>query len=295
MGTTTNATAAAGDLALLAAQRCGLTVELIHDPADANAAAALLQEIWRTPLGAPVAPELLLSLDHTGNYAALARQDGQIVAASAAFRAGDGSPHLHSHITGVADSHRGRSVGYAMKLHQRAWAIDHGYSIISWTFDPMQSRNAYFNVVKLGASLDTYLPDFYGPMGDAINQGGLSDRALMKWDLSGPAAARDRATPEALLSPPPSADLAPPVALLEVTDDGVLVLGQALGAPLVSVTVPGDVGELRRSDPERALRWHHGVRDAFVAALALGYEVIDFRPDHSYLLRRTDDHASAPS
>lgn len=295
VGTTTNATAAAGDLALLAAQRCGITVELIHDPADAHAAAALLQRIWHTPQGAPVAPELLLSLDHTGNYAALARREGQIVAASAAFRAGDGSPHLHSHITGVAGSHRGRSVGYAMKLHQRAWAIDHRFSVISWTFDPMQSRNAYFNVVKLGARLDTYLPDFYGPMGDAINQGGLSDRALMKWDLTSPPAVRDRATPAALLTPAPSVDLAPPAALLEVTADEVLVLGQAWGAPLVSITVPADVGQLRRTDPDRALRWHHAVRDAFLAALAGGYEVIAFHPDHSYLLRRTDDHASAQS
>ncbi|QFG68453.1 GNAT family N-acetyltransferase [Ornithinimicrobium pratense] len=277
--------AAAGDLALRTAQQCGLTVEMIHDPTDAHEAAALLQQIWRTPLGAPVPPELLISLDHTGNYAALARHEGRIVAASAAFRAGDGSPHLHSHITGVADSHRGRSVGYAMKLHQRAWAIDHGYSVISWTFDPMQARNAYFNVVKLGARLDTYLPDFYGPMGDAINQGALSDRGLLKWDLFAPASARDLGTPEA---PGIPGGRTAPVPLLEVADDGALLLPRTLGAPLLTIAVPADVGHLRRTDPDRALRWHHGVRDAFVAAFARGYEVIAFHPDHSYILRKTD-------
>lgn len=277
--------AAAGELAEQAARRCRLTVELIHDPADAGEAAQLLQQIWRTPHGAPVAPELFVSLEHTGNYAALARQDGRIVAASAAFRAGDGSPHLHSHITGVAASHRGRSVGYAMKLHQRAWAVDHGYEVISWTFDPMQSRNAYFNVVKLGARFDRYLPDFYGPMGDAINQGGLSDRGLMNWGLTAPAAPGARPAPASTVLP-----------LVKVTDDGVDLLAPVLDAPLVSIAVPADVGNLRRSDPDRALRWHHGVRDAFLAALSQGYEVITFDPHHhAYILRRPDAHAPAPS
>ncbi len=282
--------AAAGELAEQAARRCRLTVELIHEPADAGEAAQLLQQIWRTPHGAPIAPELFVSLEHTGNYAALARQDGRVVAASAAFRAGDGSPHLHSHITGVAASHRGRSVGYAMKLHQRAWAVDHGYEVISWTFDPMQSRNAYFNVVKLGARFDRYLPDFYGPMGDAINEGGLSDRGLMKWGLSTPAAAHTSAAPDT------SGPMPVVLPLLAVEDGRAELHVPALDAPLVSITVPTDVGSLRRSDPDLALRWHHGVRDAFLAALGQGYEVFTFDPHHhAYILRRPDAHAPAPS
>lgn len=277
----------AAGAAALAAQRCRLTIELVHDPAGAEAAAALLREIWKTPHGAPVAPEMLLALVHTGNYAALAQRDGEPVAASAAFRTGDADPHLHSHITGVAAGHRGRSVGYAMKLFQRAWALEHGCTEISWTFDPMQSRNAYFNVMKLGASFDSYMPDFYGDMGDEINRGSLGDRALMRWDLSADLP---------VLRPAPLLVASEATGLLEAGADGipVLVPGPVLGAETVRIGVPEDVGRLRQTDSEGALRWHRAVREAFVSALAAGYAVTAFDPDHHYVLRKVT-HASAPS
>lgn len=275
----------AAGAAALAAQRCRLTIELVRDPAGADAAATLLRQIWKTPYGAPVAPEMLLALVHTGNYAALARCDGEPVAASAAFRTGDAVPHLHSHITGVADGHRGRSVGYAMKLFQRAWALEHGCSEISWTFDPMQSRNAYFNVMKLGATFDSYIPDFYGDMGDEINKGSLGDRALVRWDLTSVLSSQRPAPPAA----------GPPVTrMVEAGMDGIPVVVAAPGAEAVSIAVPEDVGRLRRTDPDGALRWHRAVREAFVSALADGYAVIAFDPDHHYVLRKAT-HASAPS
>lgn len=277
---------AASGLAARAAQRCGITVEMVHDAADAVAAADLLRRIWRTPEGAPVAHELLLALAHTGNYACIARRDGEVVGASAAFRAGNGTPHLHSHITGVAPGHRGRSVGYAIKLDQRAWALGQALPLISWTFDPMQHRNAYFNVVKLGASLARYLPDFYGPMGDAINRGALSDRGLVEWDLR-----RDLPAPAPVH--PGEASAAEP--LVRRDGDGIPRVSTSLRDPVVSILIPDDVGALRSTDPALANAWHLAVRGAFLAAFAAGYRVTGFDPVRSYILRRPDDHASATS
>lgn len=272
---------AASDRAAEAALRAGLTITVVNGAETATAAADLLQRIWRKPDGVPVASELLLALAHTGNYSVLARRGDEPVGASAAFRTGDPVPHLHSHITGVLPGHQGRSVGFALKLHQRAWALEHGVGAISWTFDPLQRRNAYFNVAKLGADLTHYLPDFYGVMGDEINGGMPTDRAFMEWDLTRP----DR-------SPVRSASAPAPRPLIEVDAHGIPRRSGTTTAPVLSILVPEDIASLRAADPALAERWLLVVREAFLDALGNGYEVCDFDQHHSYTLRRREDHAS---
>ena len=71
-----------------------------------------------------------------------------------------------------------------MKLHQRAWAADHGLAWVTWTFDPLVRRNAWFNIGVLGAEVHEYLVDFYGPIDDSINAGDESDRLLVAWPTS---------------------------------------------------------------------------------------------------------------
>ena len=83
-----------------------------------------------------------------------------------------------------------------MKLHQREWAAANGLDWIVWTFDPLVRRNAWFNLVVLGADVREYLPSFYGTMSDAINAGDESDRLLVAWDVARRAARRTlRRTP----------------------------------------------------------------------------------------------------
>ena len=83
----------------------------------------------------------------------------------------------------------GRSVGFALKVHQRAWCLRRGVRVIAWTYDPLIRRNAYFNLVKLGARPVEYLRNFYGAMDDAINGGTETDRLLVHWDLGSDLAA----------------------------------------------------------------------------------------------------------
>jgi len=87
--------AAASDLAARVAQEHGVTITAVEDAQTANAAADLLRDIWRTPNGWPLPPEVFLALGHTGNYVVAAYLDDVIVAASAGFRTGDAVPHLH--------------------------------------------------------------------------------------------------------------------------------------------------------------------------------------------------------
>ena len=90
------------------------------------------------------------------------------------------SIHLHSHITGVAPGHRGRSVGFALKQFQRSWALAHDVPTIEWTADPLVRGNVYFNLVKLGASIVAYHDDFYGPLRDRLNAMGREHELPMQ-------------------------------------------------------------------------------------------------------------------
>ena len=126
--------------------------------------------------------EVIVAALHSGGYCALARLDGEVVGASFALATNTGT--LHSHVTGVARAHAGAGIGAQLKRHQWYWAQSHGYRAISWTFDPLVRRNAWFNLVKLGAHVASYHENFYGELTDSINAGDRSDRLYVKWDVS---------------------------------------------------------------------------------------------------------------
>lgn len=175
---------------------------------------------------------------------------------------------MHSHIAGVTASARGRNVGYALKLHQHAWALRHGVQEITWTFDPLVSRNAYFNVAKLGASPTAYLPNFYGEMSDGINVGQGSDRLLVTW--------RVRSTLDLIRrdEEPSGARV-----LLEESSDGLPVKGAALPATSdepALVRVPRDIEQVRQSSPAVARSWRSALGDVLGGLLAEGRRVSGF-------------------
>ena len=95
----------------------------------------------------------------------------------------DAGLHVHSHMLASVPDSRHRGVGEALKLAQRAQALDQGIHLVRWTFDPLLARNAWLNVGKLGAVIDGFERAFYGAMQDVLNQGERSDRAFIAWDL----------------------------------------------------------------------------------------------------------------
>ena len=96
----------------------------------------LFDEIWGRTGNPPVTPELLRALTKAGNYVAARTTATSWSARCVGFLAARRHA-LHSHIAGVAPGLVGRSVGFALKLHQRAWALDRGVDMIAWTFDPL--------------------------------------------------------------------------------------------------------------------------------------------------------------
>ena len=237
----------------------------------------LFDGIWRPdPGSAPVTVEMMRALSHAGNYVAGAYEGDRLVGASVAFLGAPPGQVLHSHVTGTAI---GRGIGFALKLHQRAWALTRGLERITWTYDPLVRRNAHFNLAKLGARPEEYLPSFYGAMDDAINAGDESDRVLAVWRLTQPhvlAAARRE----------PHAPAVPPDAVAALTDRDHRPVPGRTDARTLLVAVPEDIEALRRTDPGAAKAWRHAVRDVLGGLLGEGARVTGFVREGGYVVER---------
>jgi predicted GNAT superfamily acetyltransferase len=257
------------------ANRLHLRIADLATVAEQRAAADLFRVIWQADSPDQlINVSLLRALAHSGNYVVGAYRGGQLLGAAVAFL---GADHLHSHITGVSAA--GKGVGYALKLHQRAWALKRGIAEVRWTFDPLVRRNAYFNLHKLGARAAGYLPDFYGDMVDGINTGDATDRLYVRWELASPAAV------SASRGQLPEADAEGARVLLgrSVDDAPVEPAGTGLSGRLL-VAVPADVEALRARDPDLATRWRYAVREALCRALYAGHRISGFTRDGRYLL-----------
>ena len=174
------------------AAEAGVEVGLLTRMDELAEAIRLFESVWGLEEGHALPGELLRAISFAGGYVSGARRDGVLVGASVGFLGRhDGELHLHSHISGVLPEVQGRHVGLALKQHQRAWALSRGIAMIEWTFDPLVRRNAYFNLIKLGARVVGYEPAFYGAMHDAFNEGDETDRAVIRWRLDAPAAASE--------------------------------------------------------------------------------------------------------
>lgn len=264
------------------AQVAGVRIEAVADPARLHAAAQLFADVWSTEVGRdPLPADVLRSLVHAGGAVHLAYSGSAVVGASAAIHCSPTSGSVYSLIAGAASSDRG--VGFALKHAQRAWALGHGVRSMVWTYDPLSSRNARFNLVKLGAVALEYTVDFYGPLADGVNGGDETDRLTAVWALAGPrasAAASGRHTD--LLGPDPAsstarAGVAPDGGPLTAHDDGGLWC-----------RVPTDIVAVRRQDPDLGARWRSAVREVFVAALAHGHAATGMTRDGWYRLTRAD-------
>lgn len=150
----------------------------------------LQAEIWGFDQADLVAPRLFSVFDRIGGSCLGAYLGGEIVGFSLAFAAFkvDGRRYWHSHMVGVSTHLHGQAVGYQIKLRQREEALAVGLDLIEWTFDPLQSRNAYFNLEKLGVDVQAYLLNFYGVTSSELHGALPTDRLVAAWNLRSPRA-----------------------------------------------------------------------------------------------------------
>jgi predicted GNAT superfamily acetyltransferase len=284
-----SATVAAAEAARLS----GVRITELSDLHSLRAVDALFDSIWHpAPGNPPVTVELLRALTKAGNYLTGAFSGDQLVGACVGFFAAPAGTTLHSHVTGVVGHAQRRSVGRALKLHQRAWAMDRALTRITWTYDPLIRRNAWFNLGRLAALPVEYLPDFYGEMEDSINGQDETDRLLTAWSLDAEPVVQAGAGQPAVMDLELLRTAGATSALSIGPDGGPVVHDRprdAAGPSLIAV--PPDIEALRRNDPGLAREWRRAVRAVLGGAMDTGAQVRGFAREGWYVV----DHRTAPA
>jgi predicted GNAT superfamily acetyltransferase len=265
-----------------AATAAGVAVRELASLDELDAMVGVFDQIW-DPDGdnSSVRLDLLRAMTKAGNYASGAYDaaSGALVGAFMVFFGPPSRAELHSHIAGVVPAGLGRSVGFALKVHQRAWCLRRDVRLIAWTYDPLIRRNAYFNLVKLGARPVEYLRNFYGVMDDAINGGTETDRMLVHWDLRSDVA-RDASAGRPRPASFDAERSRGAVVALSAGPDGLPVPGLPRpggpGSRRLLVGVPPDIEAMRLSDPAGAAAWRTALRDVLSPLVAGGARVTGF-------------------
>jgi predicted GNAT superfamily acetyltransferase len=173
------------------------------------------------------------------------------------------TPYFHSHMTGVQSEYRDRRVGRMLKLFQRDEALGRGIRLIEWTFDPLELRNAHFNLNRLGAICRKYEPNLYGVTTSPLHRGLQTDRLVAEWHL----------------------DSARVVAAIED------LVKEAVEAPTV-IEMPAELERWQREDSLEVGKVQARVREEFTKWFAKGYAAVGLRTspgNRAYLLAPWSD------
>ncbi len=234
----------------------------VRDVAGIARVARYLADVWNMT-EEPLPAEVLHCIRHAGGAVIAGFDRDRMAGATVAVF---GPPEEKSVYSMIAAADPG--VGMSLKLAQRDWALGLGVTTMRWTFDPLVSRNARFNLVKLGAVVTEYTVDFYGPMNDGVNAGDESDRLTVSWDLTA--------------KPRPEVVEEPAGEVVRTAPDGGPL--EIRGKDRVWCRVPSDVVTLRRDDPKAAEAWRKAVREVFVEALDEGFVATSMSRDCWYRL-----------
>ncbi|GAC1468177.1 MAG: hypothetical protein NVSMB9_10560 [Isosphaeraceae bacterium] len=244
----------------------------------------IVEEDYVVPLATLVGAQ-----KHGGLVLGAFRDDGEALGMSFAFLGRiEGRLGLYSQLTGVVPGYQDQGIGFGLKMAQREFAQEEQLPCIAWTFDPLQSGNARFNLERLGGTAGRYLENLYGARTDALNRNTTTDRLLVVWEMSqeNTRAPRDRASIHEL----------PCLIVDRPGNEGRTVPSFAccpLSEPRFLLPIPVNIGALRVEDPDLAAHWGLAVREAFHAAFAENYRVVGFvtgegsrTTDPGYVLER---------
>jgi predicted GNAT superfamily acetyltransferase len=180
----------------------------------------------------------------------------------------------HSHMLAVRPQYRNLDLGFKLKLAQRDRVLNQGIKRITWTFDPLQSRNAYFNFAKLGVVADSYRKNFYGATSSSFLHQAGTDRLWVTW-LIDSERVRGRLENE-------NRSKASPVGAVQLLRVGVNLSPESkaqsdsLNQDELAIDIPTNVGALQVEKPDLVVEWRKATRHAFVEAMTRGYVVEEF-------------------
>jgi len=179
----------------------------------------------------------------------------------------------HSHMLAVKPGYRNLDLGYKLKLAQREAVLKQGIDRITWTYDPLQSLNAYFNFGKLGVIADRYHVNFYGEATSSFLHQFGTDRLWVTWQLNSRRVRESLENGTGLVT----ADGAP--SLVQVGSEGSPqrnIPAQALDNKFFLIEIPANINELQGRSPTLAVEWRAATRWAFTEAMNRGFVVEEF-------------------
>lgn len=251
-----------------------ITYKPITDLADFDRATDLEVMIWGTVEREAIGSHTTQVIVHTGGCM-LGAYDGEQLIGFVVGLATRDPKRLWSHIAAVHPEYQRQGIGAALKFFQRDWALEQGYSIMQWTFDPMLAPNANFNFNVLGVMCNTFHENFYGFMQDEINKGMPSDRFQVTWDLK---QAQSINHPEEML-----------FLLTKDDKDSPIKSGSPLENEYYAVEIPQNFNRIKEQNVEQAMRWKLVFRGVISDAFAQGYMAVAFVRESNrcyYVLKR---------
>ena len=267
-------------------------IKLLESPEDMTSVEELQRAVWPGSETDVVPAHMLITATHNGGLVIGAFLEDQIIGFVFGFPGiefvPDGPRPKHcSHMMGIHPNHRDSGIGFALKRAQWQMVRHQGLDHITWTYDPLLSRNAYLNIAKLGAVCNTYRRAEYGEMRDGLNAGLPSDRFQVDWWINtrrvqtrlGKRPRRplkldhfSKAELQPLYTPLSEAPnlIRPPEHFSPL--EGTLLLAE----------IPSDFNTLKEADFALARDWRFFSREVFETAFAAGYIATDFVYDNGH-------------
>lgn len=274
-----------------------ITVRPLHTFEEFDRCVKIAREVWGDTELETEPHVTFVIADHLGGQVLGAFDGDLMVGFTKAYIGLHGTtPYLHSHMTGVLPSHRDRRVGRHLKLFQREDALRRGIRLVEWTFDPLETKNAHFNINRLGAICRRYYPNFYGITTSPLHRGIPTDRLLVEWhlDTKRVVSAINDLTPEPRdcpahvhlpnLEPPPlpaPSSNAPPAAVAGLQTDVVVAQGDLARRSLGEGGAPSAVSAPENSAESAILETQTRIRKEFADWFAKGYAVLGVRTTRS--------------
>jgi predicted GNAT superfamily acetyltransferase len=225
----------------------GIVIRHCHGIAEFEACIRVEREVWKSSDIDIVPTPLFVVASETGGQVLGAFQGADLIGFTLAicgWRAR--KPFLHSHMTAVLPAHRDSGIGRRLKLCQRTDALARGIGLVEWTFDPLVTKNAYFNFVRLGAIARRYIPNAYGITTSPLHGSMPTDRLVAEWHLRSTRVQR-------------------------------VLVGKSAAVRVVSakkavqIDVPANLDELKDKDPLCASQIQSEIRENFLKWFKKGY------------------------
>lgn len=231
-------------------------VRQLFDLEEFREAVALQEAVWGFAERDLVPVRSFVVANKIGGHSFGAYDDDRMVGflyGIPAFHGPDNTPYIHSQMLGVLPEYRNAGLGRLMKLAQREEALNRTLSLVEWTFDPLEIKNAFFNMERLGAVVRRFSLNFYGATTSHLHGGLPTDRCVAEWWVNSPRA-------------------------------NAIVAGEPFARNPIEarISVPNDIGEMRTEDPSQARAIQQQVSEQFVENIGKGLAVIGFERSETH-------------